>query len=85
MADPTLKRSSVSIRYSASDGYRYEVGYSNTPRMGVKPPPERPLLDALEELARLTALFGFEDKALEVFNSARDRVFAWRETRKQTP
>jgi hypothetical protein len=83
--DPKLKRTSVTIKYTASDGYRSEVNYSNTGRMGTQPPPELPLIEALEELARLTALFGFEDRALEAFNGARQRVAEWRAQRKDQP
>ena len=74
--DPKLKRTSVKIAYSATDGYRVETMYSNTPRGAdfVTPSPESVLLDALEELARLTALFGFGNEALERFNAARERV-----------
>lgn len=84
MADPTLKRTNVQINYTASDGYRAECGYkagAKDPVTGDCSPPEDALLEALEELARLTALFGFEDQALERFNAARARVFEWRKTR----
>lgn len=86
MADPTLKRTSVQINYTASDGYRSECGYkagagSISLKTGEPIPPEGALLEALEELARLTALFGFEAEALERFNAARARVFEWRKTR----
>ena len=80
MTDPTLKRTSVQINYTASDGYRSTVGYNNAPRGEhfVTPAPEAVFLDALEELARLTALFGFADEALTRFTAARERVAAWR-------
>lgn len=84
MADPVLKRASVTIRYTASDGYRSEVTYSNTGRMEINPPAEAPLLEALEELARLTSLFGFDHRARVVFDAARERVASWRRTRPTT-
>jgi hypothetical protein len=77
MSDPTLKRTSVTIKYTASDGYSQDVGYSSARASS----PEAVLIEALEELARLTALFGFEDRALAAFNAARQRVFEWRATR----
>jgi hypothetical protein len=77
-SDPTLKRSSVTINYTASDGYSMQVNYSNIGRMGSKPPPEMPLLEAIEELARLCALFGFGDAAAAGVAEAMGRVEAWR-------
>ena len=74
MADPKLKRASVTITYTSSDGYRSQVCYSNIGRMGIKPPPEGPLLEAVEELSRLCALFGHDAEAAKRFNDARARV-----------
>ena len=84
MSDRTLKRSIVTINYAASDGYRSAVNYSNRGRMGLRPPPELPLLDAIEELSRLCALFGFGDQAAQRVADARGRVDAWRATRVPT-
>lgn len=83
MADPKLKRASVTITYTASDGYRSQVCYSNIGRMGVKPPPEAPLLEAVEELSRLCALFGHDAEAAKRFNEARERVAAFFRERDQ--
>lgn len=77
MSDPTLKTTSALIRYTASDGYRAEITCKNVPGLP-QLPPEQHLLNALEELARITALFGFEDKAAEVFVAARARVAEWK-------
>ena len=85
MSDPTLKRSSVTINYTASDGYRIAVNYSNRGQMGRQPPPELPLLDAIEELSRLCALFGFGEQAAQRVAEARERVDAWRTARNKTP
>ena len=76
MNDPKLKRTSVVVKYGADDGYS-----SDTKFTGTKERPEIGLLAALEELARLTALFGFEEEALEAFNGARQRVTEWRSQR----
>ena len=57
--------------------WSFRVDYRRTKET----PPERPFIDAIEELARLTALFGFEEEALKVFNEARERVFEWRKNR----
>ncbi len=75
MEDPKLKLSRVFISYSASDGYRKESTYSSS-QMNVEKElkPVQPLLSAIEELARLTALFGYGDEALQAFNDARERV-----------
>lgn len=81
MSDPLLTTSSVTIRYSANDGYSGEQTFKIYPVDIGNIPPEQPMVDALEELARLTALFGFEDKALEAFNGARQRVANWKKGR----
>lgn len=73
MDDPKLNRTSVTVKYTADDGYSSDAGFKGTPER-----PELGLLGALEELARLTALFGFEAEALEAFNGARERVAEWR-------
>jgi hypothetical protein len=84
--EPTLKRTRVLIAYTSSEGYRAEwnakagAGSKNL-STGEEVPPKHALLEGLEELARLTALFGFEDEALEQFNAARRRVFEWRTNR----
>jgi hypothetical protein len=61
MDDPKLKRTSVTVKYSADDGYSSDAGFKGTPER-----PELGLLAALEELARLTALFGFDAEALAI-------------------
>lgn len=81
MSDPTIKRSSVTINYTSSDGYKMEVNYSNRGRMGLKPPPESPLLDAIEELSRLCELFGHGEQAFARMQQARLRVKDWRDSR----
>lgn len=78
MSDPTLKRSSVTIGFTASDGYKMQVNYSNRGRMGRFPPPNGPLLEAIDELGRLAELFGFGDEAAAKLDEARGRVKAWR-------
>ena len=75
MADPKLRTASVTIAYSADDGYRAKSGFN----MLHDGKPDGPLLDALEELARLTELFGSGDEAEARFNAARQRVREWRE------
>lgn len=76
--DPKIVRASVRIKYRADDGYASESEMASAVHM---PDPHLPLLEALEELARLTALFGFEAEALERFNAARKRVADWRAAR----
>lgn len=81
MSDPKLKRTSVTVRYTADDGYSFETTYTTN---GHHPPidAEIPLLDALEELARLTALFGFHVEAKARLDAAQKCVADWREGRK---
>jgi hypothetical protein len=74
MPDPTLKRTSVQINYTASDGYRSEVGYSNA--RGCTP--ESVFIEAVDELSRLCHLFGFGDRARAAFDESARRVNKWR-------
>lgn len=82
MSDPTLKKSSVSIHHKASDGYASTFDTYSGPRAanGVERPVEA-LMVGLEELARLTALYGFEAEALERFNNAQAAVAEWKKSR----
>lgn len=86
MTDPILKRTSVVIKYTASDGYRAEFGakggVGSTNRVTGEPvPPQKALIAAFEELARLTALFGFEAEAREAADGAFARVAQWEKER----
>lgn len=86
MSDPKLRRTTVVIGYAANDGYRSELkmkgGIGTKHAVTGEPvPPEHALIEGLEELARLTALFGFEADALEAFNGARQRVAEWKSRR----
>lgn len=86
MTDPTLKRTNVQIKYTGSDGYRSEFcakgGTGSLHRKtGGEVPPQKALLSGLEELARLTALFGFEADARAAFEGAVARVREWRDGR----
>lgn len=80
MIDPKLTKTSIYIRYESDDGFVSETrcGSSHIDDQD----PQDGLLAGLEELARLTALFGFEEEALIRFNAARQRVFEWREKRR---
>lgn len=80
MGDPKLTRSSVTIRYAADDGYRSEQHIKTAEGA----PTEAALLEGLEELARLTALFGFQEEAMQRFVDARNRVFEWRKAKETT-
>lgn len=86
MADPKLTRTSVQIKYTSSDGYRAEFGGkagtgSKHLKTGEEVPPQHALLAALEELSRLTALFGFEEDAKKAFDEPRARVAEWKASR----
>lgn len=88
MADPKLTQAAITIKYAADDGYRAEFGGksgkgSKHLRTGEEVPPQNALIAGIEELARLTALFGFEAEALEAFNGARQRVAEWKAQRSQ--
>lgn len=63
MADPTLKSVHVAIKYSASDGYRSEVGIVAGPRNPKCLDPLIGLQHAHRETARILALFGRPDLA----------------------
>lgn len=86
MSDPTLKRTSVQIKYTGSDGYRSEFtakgGAGTAHRVtGEEVPPQRALLAAIEELSRLTSLFGFEREARAAFDGSAAAVQDWRNKR----
>ena len=84
MADPKLERSSVEIKYTADDGYSSVCGYrtgKGAPVQGDATKPEGALLAGLEELARITALFGFEAEARKTVDEAFARVAEWRAQR----
>lgn len=72
MSDPKLKSCSVRITYSATDGYRSEVGFGSNRASS----PHAALLDAIDELARVLALFGFADEACTAVAQACNRVNA---------
>lgn len=80
MSDPTLKSASVTIRYTSSDGYSMETCLKGGPSNPLSTA-EHCLLDTLEELARLTALFGLQEKASERVEGSFKRVAEWRDTR----
>ena len=85
--DPKLTRSRVVVAYHADDGYKSEETYRSHQGGktcgGMPMKPQEALLVGLEELAHLTALFGFEEEALSRFNAARQRVADWRATRQE--
>lgn len=74
---PTLKTTSVTIAYSASDGYSTKVGYSSRRA----PTPEQVLFDAIDELARIATLFGHAERAIRQVNEAVYRTQATLEAR----
>lgn len=76
--DPRIKKCSVSISYHSDDGYESDQVFHLYPIDHNVKMPEQPLIDGLEELARLTALFGLEAKAKEVFEAAQTRVREWK-------
>lgn len=79
MADPKLTAASVTVCYTSDDGRRSEALYKNT----TKQKPEAALLEGLEEVARLLALFGFETEAVRAFNGALQRVHDWKVAREK--
>lgn len=85
MADPKLKRVSVTIRYTADDGYRSETTYrSGQPDAnGAAVLPQVAMVEAVEELSRLCALFGHDAEAAKRFNETRERVAAFFRERDQ--
>ena len=88
MADPKLTKTRVVIAYTSDDKYsmtsemRTGRGCFN-PSTGAPLPPEGALLDGIEELARLCALFGFEDAARVRISGAFARVQGLRDQQKE--
>ncbi len=81
MTDPQIVKATVTINYTSDDGHTSSVTFKQYPADAGRNPPCQPLIDGLEELARLTTLFKFENKALTVFHEARKKVFIWRSKR----
>jgi hypothetical protein len=74
---PLLKTSSVRIAYTSTDGYRAEAAFSSRRAAS----PQAGMLDAIDEMARILALFGFAGEARAVVSDACDRVKADREAK----
>lgn len=68
-----LRTANVQIAYSASDGFSSKVGYG---ARGADP--KAVMLEAIDELGRLSELFGFGDEALDKLNFAQGRVRVWK-------
>lgn len=71
----TLTRTSVQLKFTTNSGYRSEFtgkgGKGSAHRVtGEEVPPQAPLLAALKEVARLSAVFGFEAQARAAFEEA---------------
>ncbi len=84
MSDPTLVKTSVKISYTASDKYRHSFearGGKGVPNRvtGVEVHPHKAYLSAVEELARLSELFGFGAEAKTKFEKGQQAVKDWRE------
>ena len=79
MADPKLTAVSVIVRYVSDDGHRSEATYRNT----TKQKPEDALVEGVQEVARLLALFGFEAEAKAAFEGALQRVADWKVAREK--
>lgn len=74
--DPTLKTASITIKYTASDGYKMVAQFDGGGKRSATA--EDVLLAGIDELARLAALFGLQDKADQMMNEAIRRVANWR-------
>jgi len=84
MPEPTLVKTSVTISYTASDKYRQSFeargGKGAHNRVtGVEVHPHKAYLAAVEELARLTELFGFGAEAKAKFEKGQQAVKDWRD------
>lgn len=74
--DPTLKTASVTIKYTSSDSYSIETQFSGGGKRPISA--EDTLLAAIDELARLAALFGLQEKANQMMDEAIQRVADWK-------
>ena len=70
MSNPQLVKARVLIEYSSDDGYKssWECGTEE------KPTPDQVLLNGLEELTRLTALFGLHAEAKKLFDAMQENI-----------
>lgn len=71
MSDPKLTRVRVVVAYSSDDGYFSETTMSSSASHAPAP---ATLLEAIDELSRIAALFGFADEARAKFDAAQARV-----------
>jgi len=83
MADQTLKRASVQIKYTAASGYRAEFSAKAgsgevSLSTGLPVPPHQAMISGIEELARILAVAGHEAEARKAVDDAFARVAAWR-------
>ncbi len=80
MADPKIVKSSVVIKYRATDGYSADTAFGGG-RGASTVAAHQPLLDAYAELARLLALFGYEEEARAAAEERIKAVADWRAER----
>lgn len=78
MADPKLKRTRVTVAYSADDGVSVESRFVGGPRNPACTDPLEGLRDAHRETARLMALFGRPDLAMAATADSIQSVADWR-------
>lgn len=68
---PQLARVSVTVRCTTKLRRAMSKTFSNIGQMGRHPTPEQPLLDAITEMARLSAIFVVDDQARAAFARGR--------------
>lgn len=76
MANPKLKRTRVTVAYSSDNGYSMESRFVGGPHNPQCQDPIQGLRDAHRETARLLALFGRPDLAIEATEDAIQAVAA---------
>ncbi|MES2942954.1 MAG: hypothetical protein V4772_08825 [Pseudomonadota bacterium] len=82
MNDPTITKTEVTIHYESDDGYHSTSVHDSALNPSLAP--HLPLLQGIEELARLCALFGMEDEAKKLVNDAFARLADWRAARAES-
>lgn len=86
MADPTLKKVRGQIKYWSSDGFKADLitrageGVHHL-KTGEPVPPEKALINLLDESLRLLMLFGFEVQADETIADVKKRMADWQAKR----
>jgi hypothetical protein len=76
-AEPKLTRTRYVIDYASNDQYQMSQKHDSSD-LPAEHGPEVVFLQAIQELARITALFGFQEQAKAHFDAGQKAIADWR-------